>query len=210
VLLAWARGDVESVQRLTQMYGPILESADVQDRGVALVYAAVAAHSRGDFEVAQDLGQRVMTEIIPVMGVRHPVLRVALTVLLDTALQRGDVAVAEKVLEDLESRPVGHLSPYLLGEVARFRAKLDVVAGRDAEVEGHLRTAERHFEQAGLCYQLAVARGELAEWLFARERYAEAAGPASLARAAFDDMRVTPWLHRLESVLRPVATPATA
>jgi class 3 adenylate cyclase/tetratricopeptide (TPR) repeat protein len=210
VLMAGARGDVEACGRLVELFDTVLESADVQDRGTALVYEALAAHGRGDFAAAQTFGQRALAECIPIMGIRHPVLRLGLTVLMDSSLHLGDIGIVEKTLEDIESRPVGHLSPYLLADVARFRARLLVAAGLDDGVEDLYRTAERILEPPGLRYQLAVVRGELAEWLFARERYADATAVATVARDTFEDLRAEPWMRRLEPVLQPLQTPATA
>ena len=85
-----------------------------------------------------------------------------------------------------------------------------MAAGHDGDVEGWYRTAERHLEAAGLRYQLAVVRGELAEWMSSHGRDDEATALAGPAFAAFEDMRVEPWTRRLEPIRQPVPTPATA
>lgn len=55
---------------------------------------------------------------------------------------------------------------------------------------------------------LAVTRLELAEWLLAQGRDAEAREPLAQARATFEELRAAPWVNR--AAHGAVATMASA
>jgi hypothetical protein len=57
-----------------------------------------------------------------------------------------------------------------------------------------------------------VTRVELAEWLLAQGRDADAREPLSQARETFEELRATPWVHRAAhgaaATMAPAALPA--
>jgi ATP/maltotriose-dependent transcriptional regulator MalT len=210
LLVAAARGDVAAADAFSEVFEPMARSADMQDRGSGLVYLALIAQTRGDHADAVEKAQRALTEATESMGMHHPVLRIAVPVLLTSALSLGDLAAVEKLLDQIDSTPVGHLSPYLLGQAARFRARLHAATGDDADVEERFHDAERIFDEAALRFAVAEARGDLAEWLTDRGRHLEAAEVAASALATFEDLRIDPWIPRMQRLLPSPAASVTA
>jgi predicted ATPase/class 3 adenylate cyclase len=203
------RGALDDAAATQEVFEPSLESPDLQERGVALTNAAAYALSVGDARRAMELSNVVITELMPLLSRRHPALRMSLQTYLEAALALGETAAAESVVADFEGQPVGHLSPFLRAQTARFRARLELTQGRLERVEERFRTSAAIFEEAGLIPFLATVRAELAEWLVQQGREADAEPLLSQAVATFEALRMQPWLTRLAAI-RPVAPTAAA
>ncbi|HET6817825.1 MAG TPA: adenylate/guanylate cyclase domain-containing protein [Mycobacteriales bacterium] len=215
-VVAAARGDIDELKRDDDLLARMIESADLQDRGCGLVHVATSAQAQGDHRRAIELAQRALTEAAPAMGIQHPVLRLAVAIIADSALALGDVAIVDKLLAELDATPVGHLSPFLRAQMARFHARVDAtrLAPDDlvgaAAVEASFRTAAKILGEHQLVYYQAVVEGELAEWLGAQGRRDEAMTVAVPARDAFARLRVRSWQHRLAGLCPDTSVPAAA
>ena len=111
---------------------------------------------------------------------------------LEAALELGDTGKAAELLSTLDSLRPGELTPSLEAQRARFHARLD----ESGDAERCYRTAESTFGRHGLVFHRAVAQLELAEWLTAQKRAAEAGSLFAEARSTFEDLEAKPWLER--------------
>jgi class 3 adenylate cyclase/tetratricopeptide (TPR) repeat protein len=203
-LVLLGRGELDRLE--TESVEDRLGSSDVQERGMAHAELALHAAGRGDHVRACELAQIVLERDAGAVGIRHPLLRVALPVFVDSALLCGLLPTAEELVARLETLPRGHLSPFLLGHIALARARLDDERGLTEGVEERFRTAARTLEESGLPYYSAQAEGHLAEWLWRQGRGAEAEQVAAAALQVFERLGAVPWVERLAPLRAATAT----
>lgn len=208
VAVACWRGSVDEAEPLLELFelGAEGSDADVQKRAASLTTWAWFEAARGNHPKALVLATRAVEECEAALGIGHPYVKPAYVALLDAALACDELAAAEAVLVRLETSPPGLVPPYLRAEAARFRARIESRAGRDAGVEDLLRAAERQLAELGLVLALAEVRVELAEWLTAHGRIEEAGPAAAAARETFERLRATRWLTRLSALVPEAQT----
>jgi hypothetical protein len=100
------------------------------------------------------------------------------------------------------------VSPYLRGELNRGRGLLAAARGEHDEVEEPMRAAIATFDSLGYPFPRARTQIDLAEWLIAHGRYAEAEPLLSEAVIALSPLRAAPLLARANDLLTRV--PASA
>jgi hypothetical protein len=113
---------------------------------------------------------------------------------------RGDLEQLRTLLGRLEVVLPGQVTPSLRAFRARFRAYLP-----EADADAEFRTAERVFAELELPFFLAITRLEAAGRLLAADRESDAEPLVAAAAQAFEHLRATPWLDRVER-LSPGAT----
>jgi hypothetical protein len=165
-----------------------------------LTTLALAEGARGEHQRAIDLAQRALLEAAASVGMRHPIVRVALPLIFDSALACNDIVTAQQLLDNLESLPPGHLSPFLQAQIAESRARIRAARGIDDGVEELFRTTVHIYSQTDLPYFRARAQGFLGEWLDQQGRRADAELAAADALMAFERLQARPWLARLAAL----------
>ena len=195
-LAVWvARGELDHVE--SEKLAKRTESSDVQERGMSRAALALLLAGRGEHAAACEAARLALEQDSPAMGIRHPNLRIAFPVFVDSALASGQVDAADELVQQMEGMSPGHLSPFLRAELAIARARVDDARGLTDGVEGRLRAAARILEERGLAFHVAQAQGYLAEWLQRQGRSADAEHAASIALATFDRLGARPWIDRL-------------
>jgi class 3 adenylate cyclase/tetratricopeptide (TPR) repeat protein len=197
-----ARGELDRLDDPVAFFHTLLHSGDLQGRTTALAALAVAEGARGEHQGAIDKAQRALLEGATSVGIRHPIVRMALPVIVDSALECSDIAVAEQVLDTLESLTLGQLTPFLTAQIAESRARISAAHGVADGVEEQFQTAEGILNESDLPYFRARVQGFLAEWLDQQGRRADAERIAADALMAFERLQAHPWIARL-APLRP-------
>jgi class 3 adenylate cyclase/tetratricopeptide (TPR) repeat protein len=207
LLIDIARGvRADPAEHVLAMFEPYVDTADTQERMIVRTYLAQLARAREDYPKALELANLALE--VGTQSRLHPVLQLAHSTAVDAAIRSGDLTTADRLIAEVEAMPSGRLSPFLLGQAARQRARVLQARGEEG-VEEQLRTAERVLAGTDLRYFLAEVRGELAEWLYEHGRAADAQQLVDDALTVFTELRVEPWLQRL-AVLRPPETAASA
>jgi tetratricopeptide (TPR) repeat protein len=195
-LVVWTgRGEVDHVD--PAWMEARFDTSDVQERGTARTQLALLLAAKGEHESACELAGRVIAEDAAVVGLRHPMLRWAFPLVVDSALACGRLEEAVAHVEHLEQVPLGHLSPFLVAALRVARARVDDARGLTEGVEEGLRAGVRILAERRLAHFRAQAQGYLAEWLARQGRRAEAEQVAAEALETFERLRATPWVDRL-------------
>jgi class 3 adenylate cyclase/tetratricopeptide (TPR) repeat protein len=119
---------------------------------------------------------------------------------IEAALDLDDLAKAGELLASVEALQLGELTPYLEGERARLRARIDARLGHHDHVDRDFTTAEVVLGGHGFVVCLAVAQLEHAEWLVEQGRGSDAEPLLAQARETFERLEARPWLERLDAV----------
>ncbi|MGH7643047.1 MAG: AAA family ATPase [Candidatus Dormibacteria bacterium] len=131
------------------------------------------------------------------LGLTNVLVKRALVLAVESALDLGDQAKAEEHLALVEAAPPGQVSPWLRAQAARLSAGADAAAGHHETVEPRYETAESRLDELGTPFDLAIVLTEHAEWLVARGRQPQAASLRARAREIFERLQAHPWLERL-------------
>jgi class 3 adenylate cyclase/tetratricopeptide (TPR) repeat protein len=204
-LSVWlSRGELDHVdpEELAKKTG----ASDVQERGMTRTELALLLAARGEHAAACESARLVLEQDAPVVGIRHPNLRIALPIFVDSALASGQVDAAAEVVQQLEAMPHGHLSPFLRAELTIARARVDDARGLTDGVEARLRAGARILEERELVLYAAQAQTHLAEWLARQGRRTEAEQAAAQAAGTFERLGAVPWTSRLAPLRAATAT----
>jgi tetratricopeptide (TPR) repeat protein len=128
----------------------------------------------------------------------------------ETALMTGELDRAARAVEAVEALAPGEASPLVRAEAARFRAALAVTEGDVERAESSFKSAAATFREYGTPFRLACTELEYAEWLVPQGREDDAAPLLSEARAAFEQLRATPWLERADALAHSLPALAAA
>jgi class 3 adenylate cyclase/tetratricopeptide (TPR) repeat protein len=134
--------------------------------------------------------------------------RWAFTEAVESAFAVGDLQMVRRELASADARLAPGVSPIQEAHGARFRARLDALEGRDAEVQKTWLAAAAMFQQRQMPFWLAVTRLELGEWMAQRGRLDEADGLLADARRSFVDLGASPWVRRVDATARDAGVPA--
>jgi class 3 adenylate cyclase/tetratricopeptide (TPR) repeat protein len=200
ILIRSARGELDRLDGPVAFFQTLLDSGDLQNRTIAMTTLAVADGARGEHHRAIDQAQRALLEAPALAGMRHPIIRVALPLIVDSALECNAIVTAQQLLDNLESLPPGHLSPFLMAQIAESRARISAARGIDDGVEELFRAAVRILSQPDVPYFRARVQGFLAEWLDEQGQRADAERAAADALMAFERLQARPWLARLAAL----------
>ena len=185
------RGDVAGATSLLDVYAPLGESIDLQDKTGYDATAAAVARAEGRFEEALELGSKA-AEVARASSEMNQSTKLAVVEATEAALALENRVEAERLVASIEAVPLGLRSPYLSAQSLRFRGRLatssDVAVARYED-------AARGFRELGVVFWLAVTLLE----------HGELTDDASIldeAREIFEGLRAAPWLERLDTVAR--------
>ncbi|MBV9524277.1 MAG: hypothetical protein JOZ46_00525, partial [Candidatus Dormibacteraeota bacterium] len=205
--MVW-RGDLAGARRLLDENGPRLAGAHTEMRGDHLAAQAVLANAEGRYQDALDAAEPALR-----MCLEHnfPIpARRALVQAVDAAFALG----REDTVRDLVSLVRTHYrpgrQPGVDAHIQRWEARLAERGGDDAVVVNNFKRAAAAFGELHRPFWLAVTRLELAEWLAAHGRHAEAAAVLDDAEAAFQQLGAQPWLQRASTARTRSAAGTTA
>jgi len=205
--VAWRRGDAAEAGRLRDTLPPQLESSQsAQDRAVPAAVSFFALMAEGRYGDALAQAEKLLDD--PEIAVQQLLLEFVLTLALQAAVALDDLDRVEELVERLESRKPGELSPWGRAQAALGRARVATKAPDERRAETALKTAGAIFREYGFPFWLGVALLEQAEWLTERGRSDEAAPLLAEAREVFERLRAVPWLERAERVSGTANVPA--
>ncbi|HEX6458416.1 MAG TPA: adenylate/guanylate cyclase domain-containing protein [Thermoleophilaceae bacterium] len=116
--------------------------------------------------------------------------------LVDAAVQTGRIEEATQLSAELERQPPGRMAPFLRGLLDHGFGQLAAARGETDGVEGHFGAAITRFSELGCPYWLARSHADLAGWLLAQGRGAEAAPLLEQAIETFELLGAAPALSR--------------
>jgi hypothetical protein len=149
-------------------------------------------------------------ELARSVGVSRDLLREAVVLALDAALDVDDVQRAEELVREFSPNPA-ELSSYHIAALVRAQARLASRAGRHEDAEPGFVEATDRFRALGYPFWVAVCSADHAAFLAERGRNAEAMPLAEDARGAFESLGARPWLGRVSAIStgKPVTPPAS-
>jgi tetratricopeptide (TPR) repeat protein len=134
------------------------------------------------------------------LGIASRKVKLSLVEALEAALALDDLVKADELITILDELQPGQLTPILAGERARFHARIAARRGATESVEHDFQTAARTFGEHSLVFRHALTLLEHAEWLVEQERPADARPLLDQAREAFEQLRATPWVERVDAI----------
>jgi tetratricopeptide (TPR) repeat protein len=211
---AW-RGDLAKARSALDGLSALRESDVVDDVCAFALFDAMIANLERRHEDALRHAREVIDLMRVHIAVRHESLRPAWVEGLEAALQLGDMAVAEDLLDRVRLLPPGFVPPYMRAECSRFGARIAAARGDVDEAERLFDDAERRLADLGYEYWLARARLDHAEWLVSVDRRDAARTPATQASEVFGRLKASAWASRAtalvsESASESVVEPAPA
>jgi hypothetical protein len=193
-----ARGELERARAELTRDASIARSENHDFSGGYAMVESYLLRAEGDLDGAQAATNRALSlglgEDLAGLG------KYTLFEALEVAAARGDLEQLRTLLGRLEVVLPGQVTPSLRAFRARFRAYLP-----EADADAEFRTAERVFAELELPFFLAITRLEAAGRLLAADRESDAEPLVAAAAQAFEHLRATPWLDRVER-LSPGAT----
>jgi tetratricopeptide (TPR) repeat protein len=198
LILAWAlRGEVDRAADHLAGLSDWLLASDVQARSLGQTAKGYLALAEGDLESALALCGTAAREVITALGLLMDAVRWGWPVAVDAALRLGRLDEAASLLELIAGRPPGHVPPFLRAQLDRFRARLAAARGERDGVEEDLRAAVAVLDDLGYPYWRALAQADLADWLGAGGREAEAAPLLDQAVSTLAGLGARPALRLL-------------
>ena len=116
------------------------------------------------------------------------------------ALEDGDLALADRLLQPVAVAPAGRLSPAVRAQWLRLRGLVGAARGDDpAVVEADLRDGIAALDTFGAVGERARAQEELGRWLVGQDRGLDAEPLLAAARATYAEVGATGWLGQLDA-----------
>jgi hypothetical protein len=120
--------------------------------------------------------------------------------LVEAAIDAGDYALAERLLEPVTDSATSLVSPAVAAHWHRLRGRLGAARGDDPDqVESELRAGVAGLDAFGAVGQRARAQEDLARWLVEQSRHDDAQLLIQDARVTYTDIGATGWLGQLDS-----------
>jgi class 3 adenylate cyclase/tetratricopeptide (TPR) repeat protein len=180
------RGEPLPARDLLEQFDFMATDISVQDRVIHAAGRSAVLYAEGAYEDALTAGS---------IGMEAPdvpqAVKQGLVWSVESALALGDTERADEMLRRVEELPPGVRAPFLEAQAQRFRARMN----GDGET---FKAAAAAFREYGLRFWLAVTLLE----------HGELTGASALldeARSIFEELRVTPWIARLDAVARTAA-----
>jgi tetratricopeptide (TPR) repeat protein len=129
---------------------------------------------------------------------------------LEATLEIGDLQTANELLSLIDTLKPGEITPFLMAQQTRFRARLDARLGDHEHVESNYRAAEAGLAERHLVFHHAATQLEHVEWLYGQRRAEEARPLLDAAAETFKRLEAKPWLERLEAAATGDPAPLTA
>jgi tetratricopeptide (TPR) repeat protein len=179
--------------RARALIGRLEAAGDVDEAQTRAIFDFTRARvlrADGLYEEALEAAERAFA-IRHQRGISSPLSKWGLTEALEAALALGDSDAAKRLLGELDAVPLGHLTPLLRAQQARFRARLG-----EGDPEADFVTAEQRFRELGTPFYRAVTLLEHGEQLVALGRTEDAEPRVAEAREIFGQLGARPWLER--------------
>jgi LuxR family transcriptional regulator, maltose regulon positive regulatory protein len=182
---------------LRRRQGGLGEACELLDRAASASRAALVrarcALDLGQSAEAVDAAERYLRRF-PETSAMHRVE--GLDILVRAAVAAGQIARAEVALAELEAIVRRVATPPLLAMANAARAALVAATGRTEEARAAFEDAIDLYSRAGMAFDAAVARVDLAELLSALDRDVVARAEAATALTAFEAMGATHLARR--------------
>jgi class 3 adenylate cyclase/tetratricopeptide (TPR) repeat protein len=191
-----ARGDVEGLRRILALAREQEDSANVEYASSPIVAGAIAMRALGESRKALEaalplaLGSEIANE-----DRREAIAEASLA-----ALDLGDEATVERLIEFIEQRPPALRPPLLRAHAARFAGLLAAGRGDEKTADERLAAAGRELREVGAQFVLAQVLLEHAELLHGAGRDDEAMPLVAEAVEIFTRLGATPYLERARAV----------
>jgi tetratricopeptide (TPR) repeat protein len=197
------RGDLAAARRMVERAAPFADSTDdVQTRGAFACCLSLVLRSEGALEAALAAAE-VAVQSGDKLGSGSPTFKFGTVAAIEAALELGEVARADHLLQMIERLAPGEVSPALRAHGLRLRARLSADDGDDGDDADDADTAERFsaaaaiFRELSTPFWLAVTLLEHASWLAANDRAVEAEPLFGEARDIFERLEARPFLDRI-------------
>ncbi|MBK9739495.1 MAG: AAA family ATPase [Actinobacteria bacterium] len=182
---------------------PELPDAGATDNESDLAWLAnlalMRALANGTPEEAARIGAESLDHLIAAGGLDDDFMHLW-PPLVEAALDAGDTALAERLMQPVGTAPPGLVSPAVAAQHHRLLGLLGAARGDDSqEVEANLRAGVLALDDFGAVGLRARAQQELAGWLVNQGRPDEAAPMEAQARATYAEIGATGWLAGLEA-----------
>jgi class 3 adenylate cyclase/tetratricopeptide (TPR) repeat protein len=208
VSAAWLyalRGDAAAVRRLVDAGAAIVEHAHLEVRAGHDAARAVLANAEGDHVLALATAEATLRACI---DESFPVwMRLALIEAVEAAFSLGEVSKVVDLIRLVREHFRPGRQPSMDAHILQWEARMAAEVNDSDGAAAKFRAAIDAFATLQRPFWLAVTRLELAEWLLAQGRDAEAQEPLAQARATFEELRAAPWVNR--AVHGAVATMAS-
>jgi tetratricopeptide (TPR) repeat protein len=200
------RGMLDDARRIVEQFVAMAVSADRQEQSAYHSAEARLSLASGDPREALRLAELAFSANSN-LGFAAEQVKEAFVVAGESALALGDDAKLEELLVGVERLPPGGRTPFFRAQILRFRARLAVEID-PAVAERGFSEATTLFREIGMPFYLAVVQLEHAELLVSSGRSDECGPLLAEAREAFERLRATPWLERLDALGVGAATAA--
>jgi class 3 adenylate cyclase/tetratricopeptide (TPR) repeat protein len=201
-----ARGDSSGAQRMFSKM-----SADNTDRDQQMELAFQLCHAHvlsadGNAVEALAAARRAAEPTHP-FGPRSSFTTAGSVAAAEAAFALGDQSEMQTELDRMRSMLPGHRCPLIDAHQTRFEARWAALSG--GEPAG-LTDAAEAFRALGMPFETAVVLLEHAEWLISENRARDGEPLLAEAQQTFTQLKATPWLSRVDSLLaQPAAVVAT-
>jgi hypothetical protein len=210
---AWVhlwRGQIGDARNLVERTSGLLTRGATGDfRAVHAAAQMAVLRAQDKDSDATALGAAVLEQFTESMDFLD-ITRWVLIEVVEAAFEAGDRAAVHRSLDTVAARLSVSRAPIVHAHIARYRARLAALEGRDADVTSNAREAIDSFQRRQMPFWLAVARLEFGEWLAARGRTGEANEQLSEARTAFETLRAAPWIERVDNAIESPVMAAQA
>jgi hypothetical protein len=202
VVATWL-GDATGVD-LGITFDPSFEETDDEQALAWWHYRRMEAAVRaGEFDVAVDLAERSMAEVLT-SGIDDDLAHVW-PGMVATALAAGDLAAAERLIQPGASAPPMLLTPVLAAQLPSHRGLVAASRGDEPDaVEADLRAGIAGLEDFGAVGLAARAKEDLARWLASLGRADEAALLTAQSRSTYREIGAQGWLAAADARLSGV------
>ena len=177
--------------------------AQTTDNAAELAWLAnldlVRARANGDLAGAARISEGALPHLLAGLGIEDDFMHLW-PPMVQAAVDAGDAALAEKLLEPVDSAATGILSPAVAAQLHRMRGLIGSARGDEPiTVEAELRAEIAALDAYGAVPARARAEEELAYWLIAQQRRDEAEPLLAHARATYAEIGATAWLAALDA-----------
>ena len=207
VLLHARRGEPDQAHHALAQLAGWRDTDDLDYRTIYAAAALVVALADGHPEPALAAALAAQTDAVAGGGGGADAVRTGWADTVRGAITLGRLEDARSLIALLAELPPGRVPPYMRAHLALAHARLASAEGHDHDAELNLRTAIDGFTGLAYPYDLAVAQTELAGWLIAQGRAAEAQAPLADAIATFTSLGARPDLERAGALLPVAAEP---
>jgi class 3 adenylate cyclase/tetratricopeptide (TPR) repeat protein len=191
------RGELGLAQGVLERCADVGEAGNAQATSIFDVTKAELLRVAGDPARALAAAEHALSGRDE-LGMTYGAIKLGYVEALEAAMTLGDAGKARSLLEELDRRDPGELSPLLEAQRERFRARLAQLDddGADASFE----RAETILRELEARFMLAVTQLEHGERLKRQGREDDAALLLAEAHAVFERLGARPWLERLDAI----------